>query len=135
MPTRESEHHRGVGEAAKVVAEHASQIVRLELELAALELKRKVVALGVGIGMGVGALLFVLFALSFGLAAAAAALAIVLPTWAALLIMAGGLFGLAGMLGMLALGAIRRGTPPVPQQAIEEAKLTTQAIKADGTRA
>src|SRR5207253_8736526 len=84
MPTREAE-HRGLGEAAKVVAEHASQIARLEIELAVLELKRKVIALGVGIGLGVAALLFSLFALGFGIAAAAAAIATAVPTWAALL--------------------------------------------------
>ena len=34
-----------------------------------------------------------------------------------------------GLLGMLALASIRKGTPPVPQQAIQEAKLTTEAIR------
>jgi hypothetical protein len=131
MPTREGE-HRGVGEAAKVVAEHASQIARLEIELAMLELKRKIVALGLGIGLGLGALLFVLFGLGFALAAAAAALATAVATWAALLIVAGALFGVVGLLGILALGLIRKGAPPVPKQAIEEAKLTTAAIKSNG---
>ena len=131
MPTREGE-HRGVGEAAKVVAEHASQIARLEIELAMLELKRKIVALGLGIGFGVGALLFTLFAFGFALAAAAAALATAIATWAALLIVAGALFVLVGLLGILALRMIRKGTPPVPQLAIEEAKLTTEAIKSNG---
>jgi hypothetical protein len=28
--------------------------------------------------------------------------------------------------------AIKAGTPPVPEQAIEEAKLTTDALKGDG---
>jgi len=131
MPTREGE-HRGVGEAAKVVAEHASQIARLEVELAMLELKRKIVALGLGIGLGLGALLFSVFALGFALAAAAAALATAIATWAALLVVAGALFGLVGLLGILALGMIKKGTPPVPQLAIEEAKLTTEAIKSNG---
>jgi len=133
MPTREAE-HRGLGEAAKVVAEHASQIARLEIELAVLELKRKVIALGVGIGLGVAALLFSLFALGFGIAAAAAAIATAVPTWAALLIVAGALFGLVGVLGMLAIRLIKKGAPPVPRQAIQEAKLTTQAIKGNGSR-
>jgi multisubunit Na+/H+ antiporter MnhC subunit len=46
-----------------------------------------------------------------------------------LLIVTLGLFGLAGVLGVLALGKIKRGTPPVPEQAIREAKLTTEALK------
>jgi hypothetical protein len=39
------------------------------------------------------------------------------------------LLGLSGTLGLLALGRIKKGTPPVPEQAIREAKLTTSAIK------
>jgi uncharacterized membrane protein YqjE len=132
MPTRETE-NAGVGPAAKNVAEHASSLARLELELAALELKKKVVALGIGIGMGVGALLFVLFGLGFTFATIAAALATAMSTWLALLITTGILFGLAALLGVLALGRIRKGTPPVPEQAIEEAKRTTEALKSNGT--
>jgi hypothetical protein len=131
MPTREAE-QAGLGTAAKQVAEHASALARLELELAALELKRKVTALGVGIGLAVGGLVFALFALGFLLAGAAAALATTFSTWAGLLIVGGALLLLTILLLVLALGRIRRGTPPVPEQAIEEAKLTTEAIKSDG---
>jgi hypothetical protein len=136
MPTPVSESPKtlqqangGVGGAAKSVAEHASAIARLEIELAALELKKKVVALAVGIGMGVGAAIFGLFGLGFVFATIAAALATFLSTWLALLIVTVGLFRRAGLLGVLALGAIRKGTPPVPEQAIREAKLTTEALK------
>jgi len=122
MPTR-------VSEAAKNVAEHASSMAKLEVELALLELKRKVVALGLGIGLGVGAAIFALFALGFALATVAAAIATTLSTWLALLIVAGGLALLAGLLGVLALASIKKGTPPVPKQAIREAKLTSTAIK------
>ena len=54
-----------LGTAVKDVAEHASSLVRLELELASLELKKKVGALGVGIGLLVGAAVFALFMLGF----------------------------------------------------------------------
>jgi len=33
------------------------------------------------------------------------------------------------VLGILARNAIRKGTPPVPEQAILEAKLTSDALK------
>ena len=52
--------------------------------------------------------------------------------WLALLLVSLGLLVLAGILGMLARTLIRRGTPPVPEQAIHEAKLTSQALKANG---
>ena len=131
MHTHETE-KRGVGPAVKEVAEHASALARLEMELATLELKRKVAAFGMGLGLGVAAGVFLLFALGFGLAAGAAALALVVSTWLALLIVFGGLLLLALILGLFALRAIKKGTPPVPEQAVAEAKLTTEAIKGNG---
>jgi Putative Actinobacterial Holin-X, holin superfamily III len=131
MPTRETE-TPGLGPAAKQVAEHASSLARLELELATLELKRKVGALGLGIGLVAGAGIFMLFALGFALAAGAAALATVLSTWLALLVVGGGLVLFAGLLALLGLKSIKAGTPPVPKQAVEEAKLTTEALKRNG---
>jgi Putative Actinobacterial Holin-X, holin superfamily III len=127
MPTHAGE--RGLGGAARLVAEKASSIVRLELALAAAELKQKVIALGLGIGLLVGAAIFGLFALGFGLAAAAAGIATALSTWLSLLIVAGGLVALATLLGLLGIGRVAKGTPPVPEQAIAEAKLTTEALK------
>jgi membrane-bound ClpP family serine protease len=132
MPTPATE-RQGVGPAAKQVAEHASTLARLELELATLELKRKVTALGVGIGLVVGAGLLLLFAFGFGLAAAAAALALALPTWGALLIVFGALALLGLILIFVGLRSIRKGTPPVPEQAVTEARLTTEALKANGS--
>jgi hypothetical protein len=128
MPTHESE-RRGLGAAARLVSERASSLVRLELQLAAAELKQKVFALGLGIALLVGAAVFGLFALGFGLATAAAALATTVSTWLALLIVTGALVLLAGVLGAIGVGRLRKGTPPIPVQAIEEAKLTTEALK------
>jgi Putative Actinobacterial Holin-X, holin superfamily III len=131
MPTRETD-SQGVGAAVKEVAERTSAIVRLELELAALELRRKVVSLGLGIGFAIGAAVISLFMLGFLYAAIAALLALVMPWWAALLVVTGILFLKVGLLGILALGRIKKGSPPVPEQAIREAKLTTEALKSNG---
>ncbi len=133
MPTPVAEAHRpGVGEAAKGVAEHASALAKLELELAGLELKQKVGNLGAGLGLGIGAALVALYGLGFLFATIAVALAIVLDTWLALLLVTVGLLALAGVLGLLALNRFKRGTPPIPKQAIREAKLTTEALKSNG---
>ena len=121
----------GLGTAVKQVAEHASSLVRLELELASLELKRKFGALGVGIGLGLGAAAFGVFFLGFLLATIAAALATFLATWLALLIVTVALLIGTAILGLLALRSIKRGTPPVPKQAIHEAKMTTTALRSD----
>src|SRR5436305_15271208 len=130
MRTRETD--GGVGAAVKEVAEHASSVVRLELELATLELRRKVVALGLGIGFAIGAAVMLLFMVGFAYAAAAAALALVLPTWAALLVVTGILLSKVALLGGLAVDRPKKGTPPVPEHAIREAKLTTQPLKSNG---
>jgi protein-S-isoprenylcysteine O-methyltransferase Ste14 len=131
MPTPETD-SQSLGAAVKEVAERTSTIVRLELELAALELKKKVVSLGVGIGLAIGAAVVLLFMVAFVYAAIGAALALVMPTWAALLVVAGILLLQAALLGFLAANRIQKGTPPVPEQAIAEAKLTTEALKSNG---
>jgi hypothetical protein len=122
----------GVGEAAKQVADHAKAIVGLELELAKVELSRKLGSFGLGVGLAVGAAVVALYAIGFLFATIAAALATFLPTWLALLLVTLLLVAVAAVLGLVGLGRIRRGTPPVPEQAIEEAKLTTEAIKRNG---
>jgi uncharacterized membrane protein YqjE len=127
---RQSPH--GLGAAVKEVAERTSAIVRLELELAAMELRRKISTLGLGIGLLAGAALFVVFMLAFVFATIAAALATTMPTWAALLVTTGLLLVLAGVLGYLGVAKVKKATPPVPEQAILEAKLTTEALKTDG---
>jgi Putative Actinobacterial Holin-X, holin superfamily III len=133
MPTQGNS-EMGFGQAAKGIAEHASRLASLEMELAGLELKRKVGALGMGIALGVTAAVVLVFALGFGLAAAAAGLATVFATWLALLIVFGGLLLVGLIIGLVAMSAIKSGTPPVPEQAIEEAKLTTDALKGNGAR-
>ena len=133
MPTPTTD-GQGVGAAVKQVAEHTSSIVRLELELAALELKRKATQLGVGIGLFLGAALLVVYAIGFGFAAAAAGIATTLPVWGALLIVMAVIFVLAAILVLLGVNSVQKGTPPLPEQAIEEARLTTEALKGNGRR-
>ncbi len=135
MPTPETEtRQQSLGEAAKGVAEHARAIVGLELELASMELRKKAAALGLGIGLLVGALLVVVYGIGFLFATIAAALATFLPVWASLLIVTVFLFAVAGVLAFVGIKKVQRGTPPVPKQAIDEAKLTTQALKGNGKR-
>ena len=131
MHTREAD-RLGVAPAAKQVAEHASALARLEMELASLELKAKVASLGVGAGLLIGAALFGLFAIGFGLTTIAVALSLVLDTWLALLIVFGSLLLLATILALVGLGRVRKATPPVPEQAIQEARLTTEVLKSNG---
>jgi hypothetical protein len=128
MPTRGSDGN-GIATVAKEVADHANAIARLEVELAKLELKQKAAGLAGGIGLGAGAAVLALFGLAFLLAAAGAGLALTLDPWLALLVLGGALVLVAALLAAIALASIRKATPPVPEQAIREAKLTQAAIK------
>ena len=133
MHTPETEHDApGLGATVKSVSEHASSLVRLELELAALELKRKAASLGVGIGLAVTAAVLLVFGLGFGLATIAAGIATAVAWWLALLIVTVGIVLVAALLAFLGVRAIKKGTPPVPEQALAEAKLTTEALKGNG---
>lgn len=135
MHTQETDREsQGLGFAAKQFAERASTLVRLELELATLELKRKFRLLATGIALGALAAVLLVFAIGFGLASAAAGIATATSVWLALLIVTVGLFLVVGVLGWFAQRAIKKATPPVPEQAIREAKLTQEALKHDGHR-
>jgi membrane-bound ClpP family serine protease len=130
MPTPGAERlNGGLSGAAKRVAEHVSAIAKLELELAGLELKKKFASLGLGVGLAVGAALLAFFMVGFLFATLAAVLATFLATWLALLIVTALLAVLAGTLGLVALALFKKGSPPVPEQAIREAKLTSEAIR------
>jgi Putative Actinobacterial Holin-X, holin superfamily III len=131
MPTREAD--RGVGAAVNEIAAHARSIARLELRLAGIELKEKVAALGIGVALAVSAVVLGLFAAGFVLATVAAALALVLPTWLALLLVTLVCAGAAVALGVVGVSAVRRGSPPLPRYAIEDAKLTAQAVTRNGS--
>ena len=80
----------------------------------------------------VGAAIFGLYGLGFLFATIAAALATVVDTWLAILIVTLFLFGVAAILGLIGVNRIKKGSPPVPEQAIREAKLTTNALKSNG---
>jgi hypothetical protein len=121
----------GLGAAIKNVREHATTLAGLEVELAKLELQKKLAALGVGVGLLVGAVLLVLYGLGFAFATLAAGLATFLPTWVAILIVTLVLFLLAVVLAFVGRSQVRKGTPPVPEQAIEEARKTQEALKSN----
>ncbi len=119
----------GLSTAARRVREHARSIVQLELQLAAAEVKRKVIALAAGLALTATAALLGLLALLFGLAAAAAWIATALSVWLTLLVMFGVLLVVAGILGAVGAGLLARGKKPIPEKAIEEARLTTEALR------
>lgn len=121
----------GVGTAVRDVLEHGRALVRLEGELATIELRRKAASLGAGAALIVAAAVLSLFVVGFALATIAAALATFLPTWLALLLVTLGVLVIALGAGLAGRALVRRGIPPVPEQALEEAKTTRLQLQGD----
>lgn len=129
MPTRAE----GVASSVQAIVERTGRLARLELELATFELRRKAAALGAGAALMAVGTVFGLYALGFVLAAVAAALATALSTWLALLLVALGLLLAAVVAALVGATLVRRATPPVPEQALEEARLTGHALRGNGS--
>src|SRR5512138_2103101 len=128
VPVSDHNGDQGVTAAARSVAEHASTLARSEVQLALLELKAKVAALGIGAGLFAGAAVLAALLISLLIAAATAGLATAMPVWAALLVMAAIVLVLIAVLALLGRASIRKGSPPLPERAIREAKLTTESL-------
>ena len=88
-------------------------LFRQQVELAKLEATEAAAIRAKGVGMMAGAGVVALYAVGFLAAAGAAGLAVVLPVWAAILIVAALLVLIAGILVAVGRGAIRTAPAPV----------------------
>jgi hypothetical protein len=102
---------------------------RLEAQAITEQIKPQVKRKGRAVGMGIGALVLVRLALLFFLAGATAALALVLPAWAAILIVGGGLLLIGSILGLLAARGLRTPADVVPSGAGDRIKRDLQWIR------
>jgi uncharacterized membrane protein YqjE len=123
----------GLGQAVREVSRHAVALAKLEAKLAKREVSDKARQFLPAAILGVVAIVLALFGLGYGLAAAVEGLDAVVPRWAALLIVAGILLAAAALLATIARTTIKHASPPVPEQAIEEAKRTTQTLRSANT--
>jgi Putative Actinobacterial Holin-X, holin superfamily III len=96
-------------------------LVRKQVELARIEMTEAVSVRAKGAGMMAGAAVMGLFALGFAAAAGSVALALVLPAWAANLIVAAVFVAIAGALALIGRNAIRNA-PTTPEQTQETLK-------------
>jgi uncharacterized membrane protein YqjE len=119
------------------VSDRASALVREEIELAKAELSEKVTKLVRGAIVGAAAGVFVLTALVFALVGCAWLLTFYLPgsTFAyfwGFFAMAVILLVLGALAGLVAARAVKRGAPPVPNMAIEEARRIRETVSTGG---
>jgi uncharacterized membrane protein YqjE len=125
-----------LGKAIQEVSEKAALLVHEEIELAKAELSQKLKSLARGAAIGGAAGVFILAGLIYFLHFVALALADLLGAnpWVGYLIVSGVLFVLAALGGFVAARAFKKGSPPTPQMAIEEAQLIKQTITEGSAR-
>jgi uncharacterized membrane protein YqjE len=122
-----------LGQAIQDVTDKASLLIREEIELAKTEVMEKVTKLIKGAAVGTAAGIFAVFGLIY-LGDSVAWLiwevihGDVSGPWVGFMIVAGVLFILGGLAGFMAARLVKRGSPPVPKMAIEEAQLIKETV-------
>ena len=124
-----------LGRAIQEVSERASLLVREEIELAKAEMTEKVTKLLKGAAVGIVAGIFAVFALIYLVHSLSWGIFALLSddinfVWVGYLIAGGLLLLLGGLAGFLAARFFKKGSPPTPQMAIEEAQLIKQTLTA-----
>ncbi|MFD0209091.1 phage holin family protein [Streptomyces hirsutus] len=118
-----------VGELVGQATEQVSRLVRQEVALAKVELAEKGRRAGRGGGMLGAAGAFAYAGLLATAFTGGAALSLVMPVWAAALIITAVLFVIAGVLAVLGRGQLRQATPATPEQALGSVKADVEEIK------
>jgi hypothetical protein len=108
----------------------------IEAELAQLkaEIIQKVKAAGIGVGFLVTAGAFAFFGVLVLTASGVLALALVLPPWAAALVVGGALVVLAAIAAAIGVRQLRESIPPTPTQTLESVKEDVRVVRGLGKR-
>jgi uncharacterized membrane protein YqjE len=126
-----------LAQAIQDVTRHAQTIVREEIELAKAEVTEKASKLARGAAIGAAAGVFALAGLIYLLHALSWLLSRILndqsSVWVGYAITTGLLFILAAIAGFIAYKLVRRGTPPTPKMAIEEAQRVRETVQSART--
>jgi uncharacterized membrane protein YqjE len=124
---------KSLGEIVAEVSEKASQLVREEIELAKAEVKDKVSKLTKGAAVAAAAGVFLVFGVTMFFHGLAWFLSDVFNwednNWAGFAVVTVLLFLLAILAGLLALRLFKKGSPPTPELAIEEARRTRAELE------
>jgi uncharacterized membrane protein YqjE len=118
-----------IGALVHRLSEQIPELVRSELRLAQAELTEKGKRAGLGIGMFSAAGLLAFLGLATLIATAILALALVLPAWAAALIVAVLLFAGAGIVALVGKKEVDQATPPAPERTIASVREDVATVK------
>ncbi len=132
IPPRPEQDPRSVGELVFDVAEKSSALVREEIELAKAEISEKVGKILRGSVVGIAAGVFAFLALILVMEGVAWLLAEEVfdgNAWPGFFVEAAVFLLVAALAGFVAYRSVMAGAPPVPEQAIKEAKLTKETLE------
>lgn len=125
---------KNLGEIVSEVSEKASLLVRQEIELAKAEVTSKVTKLGRGAAIGAAAGVFLIFGITMLFHTLAWFLVDLFDwdgsIWAGFGVVTVFLFLLAIIAALIAARLFKKGAPPTPDMAIEEAKKTREQLEA-----
>ncbi len=105
------------------------ELLQAEIDALKAEFASKLKSAGIGAGLLVGAGVFAFFAALVLTAACVLALALVVPAWAAALIVGGALLVLAALIGLIGYQQLKRGVPPTPTHTIDSVKEDVRVIR------
>lgn len=134
-PPRPPDEDKSVGELVFDVSERASSLVRDEIELAKAEVSEKVGKILRGSAVGAAAGVFAFLALILAMHGIAWLLNDLFfdgEAWPGYFVEAALFLLIAAGAGLAAYRSLQSGAPPVPEQAIEEAKATKATFEGDG---
>ena len=135
-PPSDPQSERKLGELVFDVTEGVSSLVREEIQLAKTEVSEKAGKIAKGAVVGISAGVFAFLALILVMEGIAWLLNEEVfdgKTWPGFFIEAAVFLLIAALAALIAYKAVKAGSPPMPTQAIEEAKLTKETLsKGDG---
>jgi uncharacterized membrane protein YqjE len=136
-PQQQRQADRSVSELVFDVAEKSSSLLREEIELAKAEIAEKVskILRGSVVGLAAGAFAFLALILVMeGVAWLLAEEVFDGNAWPGFFVEAALFLLIAAAAGLFAYRSVQAGAPPLPEQAIEEAKLTRTMLEGEGEK-
>jgi uncharacterized membrane protein YqjE len=126
---------KNLGEIVSEVSEKASLLVRQEIDLAKAEVTQKLSKITKGAAVGAAAGVFLIFGITMFFHTAAWFIDDLLDweqVWQGYAVVTAALFLLAILAAFIALRLFKKGAPPTPDLAIEEAKRIREQFEAQG---
>ena len=118
-----------LGQLVSSVSQQIPELIRSEIRLAQAEMAEKGKRAGLGLGLFGAAGLLALYGVAGLLTTVVLLLALVLPAWAAALVVTAVLFAAAGVAALKGKSNVEEATPPKPERALDGIKADVETMK------